>query len=142
MKWMIIEEYNIEEYNPSKKGKILIVFDDVIADMLSNKKLNPIVIELFIIGRKQNISLVFITQYSFAVQKHSRLNSTHNFIVKIPSTKELQQMAYNHLSDIEFEDFMNLYKKCSAKPYSFLVIDATLALDNPAHFRNNPIEKT
>ena len=142
MKWMIIEEYNIEEYNPSKKGKILIVFDDVIADMLSNKKLNPIVIELFIIGRKLNISLVFITQYSFAVQKHRRLNSTHNFIVKIPSTKELQQMAYNHLSDIEFEDFMNLYKKCSAKPYSFLVIDATLALDNPAHFRYNPIEKT
>ena len=141
MKWMIIEEYNIEEYNPSKKGKILIVFDDVIADMLSNKKLNPIVIELFIIGRKLNISLVFITQYSFAVQKHRRLNSTHNFIVKIPSTKELQQMAYNHLSDIEFEDFMNLYKKCSAKPYSFLVIDATLALDNPLHFRKNLLER-
>ena len=72
---------NIEEYNPNKKRKILIVFDDMIADMFSNKKLNPIVTELFIRGRKLNISLVCITQSYFAVPKNIRLNSTHYFVV-------------------------------------------------------------
>ena len=74
---------NIEEYNPNKKRKILIVFDDMIADMLSNKKLNPIVTELFTRGRKLNISFVFIMQSYFAVLKNTRLNSTHYFIMKI-----------------------------------------------------------
>ena len=64
---------NIEERNPNKKRKILIVFDDMIADMLSNKKLNPIVTELFIRSRKLNISLVFIAQSYFAVSKNIRL---------------------------------------------------------------------
>ena len=73
---------NIEEYNPNKKRKILIVFDDMIADMLSNKKLNLIVTELF---RKLNTSLVFITQSYFAVPKNIRLDSTHYFIMKIPN---------------------------------------------------------
>ena len=73
---------NIEECNPNKKRKILIVFDDMIADMLSNKNLNPIVTELF---RKLNISLVFITQSYFAVPKNIRLDSTHYFIMKIPN---------------------------------------------------------
>ena len=67
---------NIEEYNPNKQRKILIVLDNMIADMLSNKKLNPIVTELFIRGRKLNISLVFITQSYFAAPKTVRLNST------------------------------------------------------------------
>ena len=110
---------NIEEYNPNKEQKILIVFDDMIADMLSNKKLNPIVTELFIRGRKLNISLVFITQSYFAVPKNIRLNSTHYFVMKIPNKRELQQIAFNHSSDIDFQDFMNLYKKCTAKSYSF-----------------------
>ena len=79
---------NIEEYNADKKRKILIVFDDRIADMLSNKKLNPIVTELFIRGRKLNISLVFITESYFAVPKNIRLNSTHYFIMKIPNKQE------------------------------------------------------
>ena len=70
---------NIEEYNPNKKRKILIVFDNMIADMLSNKKLNSIVTELFIRGRKLNISLVFITQSYFKVPKEVRLNTTHSF---------------------------------------------------------------
>ena len=77
----------IEEYNPNKKRKILIVFDDMTADMLSNKKLNPIITELFIRGRKLNISLVFITQSSFAVPKNIRLNSSHYFIM-ILQTKD------------------------------------------------------
>ena len=75
----------IEEGNPNKKRKILIVFDDMIADMLSNKKLNPVVTELFIRGRKLNISLVFVTRSYFALPKNSRLNSTPYFIMKIPN---------------------------------------------------------
>ena len=74
---------NIEEYNPNKKRKILIIFDDMIVDMLSNKRLNLIVTELFIRGRKLNVSLVFIARSYFAVPKHIRLNSTHYFIMKI-----------------------------------------------------------
>ena len=92
---------NIEEYNPNKKRKILIVFDDMIADMLSNKKLNPIVTELFIRGRKRNISLVFTTQSYFAVPENIRLNSMHYFIMKIPNKQKLQQTASNHSSDID-----------------------------------------
>ena len=76
---------NIEEYNPNKKQKILVVFDDIITDMLINKELNPIVTELFIRGRKLNIYLVFITQSYFVVLKNIRLNSTHYFVMTIPS---------------------------------------------------------
>ena len=70
---------NIERYNLNKKRKILIVFDDVTADMLSNKKLKPILTELFIGGKNLNISLVFITQSYFAAPKNIRQNSTHYF---------------------------------------------------------------
>ena len=61
--------------------------------------------------------------------------------MKIPNKRELQQIVYNHSSDIDFKDFMDHYKKCTAKPYSFLVIDATLASDNLLHFRENPLER-
>ena len=131
----------IEEYNPNKKRKMLIVSDDKIGDMLNNKKLNPIVNELFIRGRKLNISVVFITQSYFSVPKNIRLNSTNYFFMKIPYKRELQQIAFNHSSDIDFKDFMNLYKKCTEKPYYFVVIDATLASDNPSSFRKNLSEK-
>ena len=76
---------NIEEYNPNKKRKTLIVFDDMIVDTLSDKKLNPIVTKLFIKDIKLNISLVFVTQSYFAVSKNITLNSTHYFIMKIPT---------------------------------------------------------
>ena len=85
--------------------------------MLSNKKLNPIVTELLIRGRKLKISLIFVTECYFAVLKDIRLNSTHYFIMKIPNKRELQQIAFNHSSDIDFRDFMNLYKKYIAKLY-------------------------
>ena len=91
---------NIEYYNLGRERKILIVFDDMIADMINNKKLNPIVTELFIRGRKLNISIVFITQSYFKVPKDVRLNSTHFFIMKILNKREPQ-------------------------PYSFLVNDTT-----------------
>ena len=80
---------NIDEYNVDKERKILIVFDDMIADMINNKKLNSIVTELFIRGRKLNISLVFITQLYFKVPKDIRVNTTHFFITKIPNKREL-----------------------------------------------------
>ena len=75
---------NIEDYNPGEKRKIIIVFDDMIADMINNKKLNPVVIELFIRRRKLNIYIVFITQSYFKVPKDVRLNSTYCLIMKIP----------------------------------------------------------
>ena len=80
---------NIEENDPNKKLKKLMAFDDMIADMLSNKKLNPIVTELFIIGRILNISLVFITQSYFAMPKNTRIDFTHYFIMKISNKREL-----------------------------------------------------
>ena len=125
---------NIEDYTPIKKRKVLIIFDDMIANMISNNKLNPIVTELFIRGRKLNISIVFITQSYF---KDVKLNSTHFFIMKIPNKRELQQIALNHSSDIDFKDFMNIYKKSSKEPYSFLVNDTTLPSDDPLRFRKN-----
>ena len=109
---------NIEVYNLNKKRKVLIVFDDMIADMINDKKLNLIVIELFIRGRKLNISTVFITQSYFKVPKDVRLNSTH-FIIKITHKRELQQIALNHSSDIDLQDFRKTHKKCSAEPYLF-----------------------
>ena len=106
---------NTEECNPNKKRKMLLVFDDMIVDMFSNKKLNLLLTELFIKGRKLKISLVFVTQCYFAVPKNIRLNSMHYFIMKIENKRQLQQIAFNHSSDIDFKNFMSLCKKCSAK---------------------------
>ena len=86
---------NIDDYNPDKEKKILMLFD-MIADMIHNKKLNSVVTELFIRGRKLNISLVFITQSYFKVPKDVRLNTSHFFIAKIPNKRELQEIAINH----------------------------------------------
>ena len=78
---------NIDECNLNKEQKILIIFDDMVADIFSNKKLNPIVTELFLRGRKLNISLVFITQSYFAVLKNIRLNQ-HTILLWKFQTKE------------------------------------------------------
>ena len=74
-------------------------------------------------------------------QKNIRLNSTHYFLMKIENKRELQQIAFNHSSGIDFQDFMSLYKKCAVKPYSFLVIDTTLASDNSSRFRKNILKR-
>ena len=95
----------IEQYNLGKKRKILIVFDDTIADMINNKKCNPVVTKLFIRGRKLNISIVFTTQSYFKGPNDVRLNCTHFFIMKIPNRTEPHQIASNHPSDIHFKDF-------------------------------------
>ena len=128
---------NVEDYNPIKKRKVLIIFDNMIADMINNNKLNPIVTELIIRGRKLNICIVFISQSYFKVPKYIRLNSTHFFIMKIPSKRELQQIALNHSSDVDFKDFMNIYKKYTKEPYSFLVNETTLQSDDPLRLIKN-----
>ena len=119
---------SIDECNIDKERKILIVFD-MFADMINNKKL------ISIRGRKLNISPVFITQSYFKVPKDVRMNTTHFFISKIPNKRELQQIAINHSSDVRTKDFINIYKECTAKLYSFLVNDTTLASDNPLKFK-------
>ena len=101
---------NINENNIDKESKILIVFDDMIAHMNNNKKLNSIVTELFVRSRKLNISLVFITQSYFKIPEEVRLNTTHFFIMKISNKRELQQIALNHSSDIDFKNFLKIYK--------------------------------
>ena len=128
---------NIDHYNPDKENKILIVFDDMITDMINNKKLNSVVTELFIRGRKLNISLVFITHSHFSVPKNVRLNITHFFIMKILNKRELQQISINHSSDICTKNFIDIYRKCTDKPYSFLVNDTTLSSDDTLRFRKN-----
>ena len=99
---------NTDEYN-HKENKILIVFDDMIADMIHNRNLNSIVTSLFIRSKKLNISLVFITQTYFNVPKDVRLNTSDFFITKIPNERELQQIAINRSSDISTKDFENTY---------------------------------
>ena len=91
----------IEECNLNKKRKVLIVFDDMIAGILCNKIIKPIVIELFIRGRKLKISPGFITQLYFSVSKNIRINSTHYLIIKFPNKRERQQIVFNHSSYIE-----------------------------------------
>ena len=106
--------------------RVLIVFDNVIAAMESNEKLSPIVTELFLRRKKLNIWLVFISQSYFKVPNTIRLNATHYFVMKIPSKKELQELASSHSSDID-----------SKEPYSFSVNDTTLSVDNPLRFRKS-----
>ena len=93
--------------------------------------------ELFIRCKKLNISLVFITQSYFCVPKDVRLNSTHYLIVKINNRKELQNIAITHSVDIDYKDFMKIYRECTKEPYSFLTIDTTLPASDPLRFRKD-----
>ena len=105
--------------------------------MINNKKLDSIATELFIRGRKLNISIFFITQSYFKVPKDVRLNSTNFFIKKILNKRGLQQIVLNHSSDIDFKNFMKIYKKCTKEPFSFLVNDTTLPSDDHLRLRKN-----
>ena len=116
--------------------KNLIVFDDMIADINTNKKFQAIAKELFVRCRKLNISLIFITLYHFLVPNDPRLNSTHYLIIKIHNKRELQSIAIDHSADIGYKDFMKTYRKCTNKPYSFLTIDTTLRVDNFLRFKS------
>ena len=84
---------------------------------------------------------MFLLQSYFFVPKDIRLNCAHYFIMKIPNKRELQQTAFNHSWDVDFKNFMNLYKKFTAKPYSFLVTDFTPASNNLLRFRKNHVER-
>ena len=99
---------NIHDYNSSRKREILIVFDDMIADIMTNKRFQAIIKELFIRCRKLNISLAFITQSYFSVPKDVRLNSIHYLIMKINNKTELQNIEINHSADIYYGNFMKI----------------------------------
>ena len=104
---------DLDNYNPKRdKKKVLVVFDDLVADIKTNTRFQVIIKELFIRCRKLNISLVFITQPYFSVPKDVRLNSTHYLIMKISSRKISRNIAINHSADNDYKDFMKTYKGC------------------------------
>ena len=110
---------NIDNYNLSRKRKILIIFDDMIVDIMTSKKFQSLIKELFIRYRKLNIFLAIITQSYFSVLKDVRLNSTHYLIKKINNKRELQNIAINHSADIDYKDFMKIYRECIKEPFNF-----------------------
>ena len=125
---------NLDNCNPNS------VFDDMIAGIMTNKKFKTIVKELFIRCRKLNVSLIFITQSYFSVPKEVRLNSTHYLTMKIHNKRELENIAINHSADIDYKDFMKIYRKCTSESFSFLTIDTTLPADNLLRFRKNLLD--
>ena len=104
---------------------------------MANKRLQAIIKELFIRCRKLNISLVFITPSYFKTLKDARLNSTHYLIMKIHNRRELQNIAIDHSVDIDYKDFLKIYRNCTKEPYSFLTNNTALPADNPLRFRKN-----
>ena len=119
---------DIDNYNPKRdKKKVLIVFDDMIADIMTNKKFLAIIKELFIRCRKLNISLLF--------PKDARLNTTHYFIMKINSRIELKNIATDHSADIDYQDFKKHYRECTKEPFIFLTIITKLPASDPLRFR-------
>ena len=114
---------NIHDYNSSRKIKILIVFEDMIADIMTNKKIQAIIKELFIRCWKLIISLAFITQSYFSVPKDVRLNSTHYLIMKVNNKRELQNIAINYSVDIDYQDLIKIYWECTKEQYNSLAID-------------------
>ena len=128
---------SIEEYNPNEKRKMLIIFYDLIANILKNKKPNPTVTELFIRGRKLSNSLVYITQTYFAVPKNIRENSGHYFIIKIQVNKNFNKLRLIIHQLLTFKT-LRIYVK---NHIFFLVTDAVLASDNLLRFRKNLLER-
>ena len=112
-----------------------VVFDDMISHVMSNKKAQQVLKELFLRCRKLNISLCFLTQSYFSVPKDARLNCTHYFIFKLNSKRELQNIAINHSTDIDYKDFVNIYRNCTKEPYNVLTIDTTQPVDK--RFKKN-----
>ena len=104
---------------------------------MTNKRFQTIIKELLIRSRKLNISLFFITQSYFSVPKDVRLNSTHYLIMKINNKRELQNIAINHSADINYQDFIKIYRVCMREPYNFLTINSTLPVIDPLKFRKD-----
>ena len=113
---------NINNYNENRDKKVLIIFDDMIADIMRSEKFKAIVKELFIRCRKLNISIVFIMQSYFKTPKDARLNSTHYILMKISNKKELKSIAEENSGHLDFKDFLKIYNSFM-KPYSFMMVD-------------------
>ena len=113
---------NINNYNKNRDKKVLIIFDDMIADIMRSEKFKAIVKELFIRCRKLNISIVFITQSHFRTPKDVRLY-THCILMKIGSKKELKSIAEEKSGYLDYKDFLIIYNYCTKQPYSFMMID-------------------
>ena len=128
---------NIDDYNKQRKRKVLIIFDNMIADIMSSKNFKAIIKELFIRCRKLNISIVFITQSYFRTPKDAKLNNTHYVIMKIQSKKELQKNAQEISGDTNFKDFFKIYKDYTSEPYSCMIIDTAVPSGHPMRFRKN-----
>ena len=111
---------NINNYNKNRDKKVLIIFDDIIADIMRSEKFKAIVKELFIRCRKLTISVVFITQSYFRTPKDARLNSTHYILMKISNKKELKSIAEENSGHL---DFLKIYNYCTKEPYSFMLVD-------------------
>ena len=106
---------DINMYNKKRKRKVLIVFGGMISHVMSNKKAQQVLKELFIRRRKLNISLCFLTQSYLSVPKDVRLNCSHYIIFKLNNKRELQNIAINHSSDIDYKDFVRIYKRVVQK---------------------------
>ena len=114
---------DINNYNKKRDKKVLIIFDDMIADIMRSEKFKAIVKELFIRCRKLNISIVFITQSYFRTPKDARLNSTHYILMKVGNKKELKSIAEENSGHLGFKDFLKIYNYCTKDPYSFMMVD-------------------
>ena len=114
---------DINNYNKKRDKKVLIIFDDMIADIMRSEKFKAIVKELFIRCRKLNISIVFIMQSYFRTPKDARLNSTYYILMKIDHKKELKSIAEEHSCHLDFKDFLKIYNYCTKDPYSFIMVD-------------------
>ena len=120
---------NIEDFNKKRKGKVLIVLDDMTSHVIRNKKAQQVLKDLFIRCRKLNILLCFLTQSYFSVPKDMRLNCTHYVIFKLNNKRESQNIAINHSADIDYKDFVNIYRNYAKEPYNFFTIDTTQPVD-------------
>ena len=114
---------DINNYNKNRDKKVLIIFDDMIADIMRSEKFKAIVKELFIRCRKLSISIIFITQSYFRTPKDVRLNSTHYILMKIGNKKELKSIAEENSGHLDFKDFLKIYNYCTNEPYSFMMVD-------------------
>ena len=115
---------DINNYNKNRDKKVLIVFDDMIADIEYNKNFKRIIKELFFRARKINVSIVFITQSYFRALKDARLNSMHYILMKIGNKKELKSIAEEKSGNLDYKDFLKMYNYCTREPYSFMATDA------------------
>ena len=107
----------------------------MIADIMTNKKFQTIINELFIRYRNLNTSLVFITQSYFSVPKDARLNTTHYFIMKINNRIVLKNIVTDHSVDIDYQDFKKIYRECTKETQNILTIDTALPASHPLRFR-------